>query len=380
MHPDKALRSVGRLVDRPAIRNARRTGVGNLNPFRRLGKFINRRSKLIVIAWIVLLLAALPFAPMVMTAVDYSMTTGGTEDLPSVQAQIYIAQNFGNGATSSMTGSIILINTDPGHIFDGDVKRATLNLTYQIEQAHTDGKIAYNVTVTSIYSALYAYSAVYISQIAPLYSLADNLSVGIPMFLFGVPIGFWDSFNNTQDALLMEYGVPDQYHQEWLVQNLTGGTINQIDNRTYDNTTSWIQDAIAHRPSLNATEIQILWTYYRYFSAAWNSTSSQPAYYLHPALRLTKAMADGYSGFIADPFIVSQGLLVRLYLTVVHESFDLTNYTDFHRISRFNDVIYHTILDAVLSLLPAEIKDDCMTYYDTFYQQWNASSDVPTVE
>ncbi len=316
---------------------------------------------------------------MVMTAVDYTMSTSGTEDLPSVQAQIYIAQNFGGGVTSSMSGSIILIDAQPDHIFDGDIKLATLNLTHQIEQAAADGKIKYNVSVTSIYTTLYAYSALYIGQIAPLYSLGDNLSVGIPLFLFQVPIGFWDSYNNTQDTLLMEYGVPSMYFNEWLVQNQTGGTINEIDNRTYNATTAAIQDVIAHRPSLNATEVQMLWTYYRHFAASWNSTSSQPVYYLHPSLRLTKAMSDGYAGFITDPFIVSQGLLVRLYLTVVHESFDLSNFTEFHRISRFNDVIFHTILNETLSLLPAEIKDDCMLYYNTFYALWNASSSVPTV-
>ncbi|MDD1770472.1 MAG: MMPL family transporter [Methanomassiliicoccales archaeon] len=350
-----------------------------MNPFRRLGKFINRRSKLIVVAWIILLLIALPIAPMVKDVVDYTMDSSGTEDLPSVVAQRYINQNFG-GTSSSMSGSIILIDAQPQHIFDQDIKLAVLNLTHQIQQASADGTIKANATITSIYSALYDYSVIYIEQIAPLYSLASNLSVGIPLFLFQVPIGYWESFNNTQDTLLMEYGVPKLYYDTWLVENMSGGSIAQIDNRTYNSTQVAIEEIILHRPSLNATEIEMLWTYYRHFTAAWNSTSSDPVYYLHPAVRLDKAMADGYSGFIVDPFIVSQGFLVRLYLTVVHESFNLSNYTDFHRISHFNDVIFRTILDAILSLLPSEIKDDCLLYYDTFYSQWNASSAAPTVQ
>jgi putative drug exporter of the RND superfamily len=327
---------------------------------------------------VLVLAVCIPIAPMVLDAVDYTMSTGGTENLPSVEAQAYINQNFG-GSTTSSSGSIILINAEPGHIFDDEIKSTIMDLTNQLKQASIDGVFDADITVTTIYTALYDYTVVYIEVMAPLYALGSNLSIAIPNYLFQVPLSYWDSFNNTQDALLMEYGIPELYYGNWLMENESGGTITEIDSRAYEDTSEDIQTRISERPSLNATEVASLWLYFEYFSGSWNSTSSAPIYSQHPSARLHKAMMDGYVGFIVDPFIMAQGDLFRLYLTVVHESFDLSNYQEFHRISRFNDLIYRGILDRILSLLPDEINEDCILYYETFYSQWNSSDSVPTV-
>lgn len=315
---------------------------------------------------------------MVMDAVDYTMSTGGTEDLPSVEAQEYIIQNFG-GSTTSTSGSIILINTRPGHIYDEEIKATIMALTDEIRTGSTGGTFDANVTVTTMYTALYDYTVVYIEVMAPLYSLASDLAVAIPYYLFNLPMAYWESFNDTQDALLMEYGTADLYYGNWLIENQSGGTIPEIDARTYEATYGEIEGLISHRPGLNETEIAALWLYFNYFTSSWNSTALNPAYAQHPSLRLHKAMLDGYSGFIEDPFIKAQGELFRLYLTTVHEEFDLTNYQDFHRISRFNDVIFQGILGSILSILPQEARDDCLLYYGAFYSRWNATDAAPSV-
>ena len=331
-----------------------------------------------MVIWLLVLLVSLPLAPMVIKAVNYSIDASGVSDLPSQRAQEYISQNFG-GMNTQGSSSIILINARPAHVFDKDIRNAIANITLQIDQAARHGTIDANATVTSVYSMMYDYSVIYIEQIGPLYSLAMNLSAGIPIFLFQLPIQYWESFNNTQDALLMEYGVPKLYFENWLVENGSGGSVPEIDSRTYNATHADIEDLILQHPSLNQTEVRMLWLYFAHFTAAWNSTAADPHFFMHPQVRLNKAMSDGYVLFIEDPFIKAQGVLVRLYLTVVHASFDLSDFTDFHRISRFNDLIFQVVLDAVLSLLPQTIQDDCLLYYQTFYDQWNSSDGTPTI-
>ncbi len=105
----------------------------SINLFRRLGRFINRHKKLVIVTWIIVFLLSIPMASMVLDAVDYTFATGGTEDLEAVEAQVYINENFGSSGSGN-TGSIILIDSDPEHIFDQDIKSAIFNLTDRIEQ------------------------------------------------------------------------------------------------------------------------------------------------------------------------------------------------------------------------------------------------------
>ncbi|MEI6795668.1 MAG: MMPL family transporter, partial [Methanomassiliicoccales archaeon] len=276
-------------------------------------------------------------------------------------------------------GTIILLTTAPADLFNNATKAAILNTTAQLDAAIHDGRIPANATVPSLYSATKDYTVIYINQIGPLYSMAQNFSIAIPLFLFQVPIGFWESYNDTQDVLLMEYGVPEQYYVNWLFANLTGGTIPEIDARAYAATRIDVEKKINNQTSLNATEARMVRLYLADFTSAWNSTSADPAYYLHPDVRLDQAMDDGFRTFMEEPFVQELGPLIDLYLRVVHENFNLGNYQDFHRISQFNDVIFSVLLEVTMDLLPTDIRDDCLLYYHTFYEQWNSTGVVPTV-
>jgi RND superfamily putative drug exporter len=319
---------------------------------------------------------------MVMHAVNYNMDASGVNDLPSQDAQAYINQHF-SGQLTQGSSTIVLLTSEEGHIYDKSVKLAIDNMTAEIQKAAKDGRIDANVTITSLYSSTYEYSKVYIEQIAPLYVLANNLSFVLPMFLFQTPMTFWDSYNDTTDILLMEYGVPALYYDNWMIENRTGGSIDEIDSLTYDATRTAVENIIVDRPSLNGTEAMLLRLYLADFCTAWNSTSSDVSYYLHPDIRLQKALNESYTAFMLEPKVIELPIVIRLYLEMVHQEFDLTDYTDFHRISWFTNIQFETVLDIIISSLPQDLKDledDCLLYYHTFYQQWNASSSSPSVK
>ncbi|OPY31214.1 MAG: preprotein translocase subunit SecD [Methanomassiliicoccales archaeon PtaU1.Bin124] len=332
---------------------------------------------MIVVAWILALLAALPLAPMVTKAVNYNIDASGVNDLPSEVAQRYINENFG-GSTAQGSSTIILLKNTDGSIFEDSIKYSIENMTERIQKAKTDGKINANVTITSLYSSIYLYTQVYIDQIGPLYSAADNYSVALPLMLFEVPLLYWDSFNNTEDALLIVYDLPQHYYDNWLAENQTGRTITQIDSYAYNDTRLWVQDVISHRTSLNSTEEELLWLYLDDFTNAWNSTSADPLFNLHPADRLEEAMESSYPLF-RDQVMQRLHIISLIYIELAHANFSLNDYQDFHRISQYNEVAFDSMLEIVLDQVPTEIKDDVLLYYGTFYNLWNGSASAPSV-
>jgi RND superfamily putative drug exporter len=328
--------------------------------------------------WIIALICAVPIAPMVMDVVDYNMSTGGLGEVPSAVAQRYINENFA-GSTVQAGGSMILLQTGDQQIYSQGVKNDIMNITAHLLQAKADGRIKDNISVVSIYTELRDYTAVYIYQVGPYYSAGANYSYAIPMFLFDVPLSYWESYNTTEETLWMEYAMPELYLLNWISSNGTGGTVDEINGRAYAQTRSEVEFILDHRPGMNETEKSLVRLYLADFTSAWNTSSANPTYWNDPTLHMNHANELGFLNFRNEPLVRAQGPLFELYITVVHDNFDTSNYHDFHRISYFNDVIYRGILEITLSLLPQELRDDCLLYYGTFYHDWNASGDVPTV-
>jgi RND superfamily putative drug exporter len=331
-----------------------------------------------VLIWIIALVIAIPIAPQVMKVVSYDMSTGGLGDVPSAVAQRYINANFG-GTTLQAGGSMILLETTPGHVYDQNVKNDIMNISGQLQAAAADGRIKSNISVVSVYSELRDYTAIYIYQIGPYYSQLVNYSFAIPLFLFDVPMAYWESYNTTQDTLWMEYGIPDLYSINWAASNASGGTREEINQRAYDNTRAEVEYIIGHQPDMNETEKSLVRLYLKDFAKQWNATSLEQRLWDNPKEHLNVSIGLGYVDYLLEPLVEEQGLLFELYLTIVHENFNVDNYRDFHRISRFNDVIFRIILELTLSELPEDLRDDCMLYYGTFYFQWNVSGATPTV-
>src|SRR5262245_26330898 len=82
----------GRVGPRPGSSRNRDT-MPSVSPFDRLGRFVVRRARLVVVAWGVLILLALPFAPQVPGA----LSAGGfiLDDLESARAKSLLEAELG---------------------------------------------------------------------------------------------------------------------------------------------------------------------------------------------------------------------------------------------------------------------------------------------
>jgi putative drug exporter of the RND superfamily len=144
--------------------------------FKRLARTIVDHYKLIIVAWLVLLVVAIPFAPLASDAVEYyDLSSAKGLDVDSVKANEWIEENFGSGAVSD---SVIIVVTS-NNVLDGETKGVIYEMTSVLVRASPafGGELDNNVTVQSLYSYTYAYTIAYLMQLNSAYfSAYDELN------------------------------------------------------------------------------------------------------------------------------------------------------------------------------------------------------------
>jgi RND superfamily putative drug exporter len=113
--------------------------------FARIGSFVGRRYKLIIVFWIVLLVVSLPLSQQLSQVVTSNTSGGQSNTSQSAQAQNLMAQEFPH--PQSNTSAIILLQGND--VTDNATKRFTLDLEKQLL---VPGVLTSVENVTSIYS------------------------------------------------------------------------------------------------------------------------------------------------------------------------------------------------------------------------------------
>jgi len=144
--------------------------------FSKLARTITEHYKLIIVIWLIILLAAVPFAPMANDAVDYyDLASADGLDIDSVKADQWISDNFGSEAGADSV--IIVLRSD--NVLGSEMKGVVNSLTSSLIRASPafDGGLKNNVTVTSLYSYTYTYTTSYLVQLSSVYFAAyDQLN------------------------------------------------------------------------------------------------------------------------------------------------------------------------------------------------------------
>ncbi len=203
--------------------------------FDSLNNFIRKRHRLIIIAWVVVVLLSLVLIPSFFSAVSYDLTGGfgGPSNTESDRAANIVHAQFPSSSNSS--GGSILVVVKGAQVYSDVLKQKTLALNATL---HSDKDVGNYTGESSLYSleasllnssvpAILNQTASLQSNIATinsgLYALQDNLSV-LSTNLFQLQTGI------NQTALLI-YGIPTAFVGSWqgiIAQGITDSYIANI--------------------------------------------------------------------------------------------------------------------------------------------------------
>ena len=124
---------------------AARASAPRVPAFARIGSFVGRRYKLIIVFWILLFAASLPLSRQLSQVVTSSTSGGQSGSSESARAQILMAQEFPHPQAN--TSAIILLQGND--VTDNATKRFTLDLEKQLLWP---GALTSVENVTSVYS------------------------------------------------------------------------------------------------------------------------------------------------------------------------------------------------------------------------------------
>src|SRR5713226_9574054 len=134
--------------------------------FARIGSFVGRRYKLIIVFWILLFAVSLPLSQQLSQVVTSSTSGGQSGTSESAKVQSLMAQEFPHPQAN--TSAIILLQGND--VTDNATKRFTLDLEKQLL---VSGVLSSVENVTSVYSIERAYLTVYYLQQGYSYAAAQ---------------------------------------------------------------------------------------------------------------------------------------------------------------------------------------------------------------
>jgi RND superfamily putative drug exporter len=286
--------------------------------FAGLADLITRRHKLIIVAWIIALVVALPMVPLASGVVQYEETEMAPDSLPSSIANDYISSNFGSIADQSTT-VIVLTSHD---VTGNETKRIAMEIENAIDNASLYGDIN-KVDVTSIYTISENYALNVIRSLNYAY-YAANLSAYLA---FGVPQEYralWIKVNGSASAL---YGIPDSYARTWtaIYDANPSYTVREADDLTYSSLRSQIEDQYRH---MSSEDIRLLMGWYQAFTDGWNGTDALAS---QPEQRSEAARSEAFPTFLEEAQLSAED---KALLSRVNDSF-ATMAVDFPNVSAF---------------------------------------------
>jgi predicted RND superfamily exporter protein len=329
--------------------------------FAEIAEFVIKRHKLIIIAWIIVLILALPLAPLVGSVVQYEETSMAPDSLESTQANNFIKNTFGSSSDQPTT-IIVLTSSD---ILNNESKQVAISLESNLKNASLYGDIN-KASVTSIYSVTKTYTLNILFALNGAYVQANQTAEAI----YGLPQGYrllWQEANLTAHAF---YDLPRDYSATWSYFNSThpGSNTTQVDALTYQAVKNYLG---TNYQNLTSEQRSFLFGWLSAFSAAWNDTSSSP---------LTPDQRSEYAHALAsDPFITSLPVSDqdKTFLRSVNATFAGQNIS-FSNVSDFCVPVYRERVNATLANVPVDQRLLVSSYLNATYAWWSSLTKEPT--
>ena len=256
--------------------------------FDKLANVITKHYKLVLVAWIVVLLASIPAMMQVDEVINYE-STGVTEgDYESVQASEIISSEF-QGTVANSTLIIVLQADDVTDASSRDYVLALQNGV--LSSTEMEGFTG----ITTPY-------------------LIEQMILNQTVLTLGPTMR--PAEQQVSSSAFILYGIPALHVSNWM--------ISSSDSDAFNATQPQILAYLAQQGA-NESEVQLSMGYYYAFTAAWNATAADPALVADPMAR-----ADQCINAVAPTYISSLPLPEeqQQVMMAVLASFDLTNFDD----------------------------------------------------
>ncbi len=234
--------------------------------FAGIADFVARRHKLIIVAWIVALLVALPLASLVGNVIQYEETENSPQSLESAGANNYITEQFGN--TSEQPSTLIVLTSS--NILSDEVKQAVSRIENKLKDA--SGDTIHMVTVRTIYGA------------ADIYTL-------------NVLIGLNSAYTEANLTAYVIYGLPQEYRTLW--QEVNQSTHASFADVSASSKQVFEVDLDAMMGNVSGEQKGLVHAYFNATFAWWSAQGSEPDQADFEAGVTSVALAFGQN--ITDP-------------------------------------------------------------------------------
>jgi RND superfamily putative drug exporter len=327
--------------------------------FTRLGDFVVRRHKAIIVFWAVALLVAAPLILRVGEITAYEETKLMPSDIESAKASEVVKEEFPTGLANS-TVIVVIQATD---VTDASARDFVLELG---DSVTASPHITYLTGATSVYTVYASMLDAYVANINPLLYAMEAQANATAFTFYGVAdyaAQAWLGVNSTAHVI---YDLPAMHMQNWAYGTNPGNATWQRDMEAYNLTLASLPGYFA-AAGANASTQAMLGGYYSIFYSNWSATSVDPALAANPPARASQAVNGSFPGLLAmvpDPLM--QGQLVS-----THENLTVANYGSAVQQSGVAYGLIRPMLGAYD--IPDEQRPMLYGWLDAFFQAWNAT-------
>jgi putative drug exporter of the RND superfamily len=255
--------------------------------FAGLADLIVKRHRMIIIAWIAVMLVSLPLAPLAEEVVHYEETEMAPPDLQSSLAKEYIAAHF-QGYSEQPTTIIVITSQD---VMDNETKEAMRGIDESITTASMFGDIE-RVEVTTMYSVTRAYTLNVIKALNQAFITANQTAI----LIFGMPQDYRATWVMANETAVTLYSIPEDHVAVW--NDIEGAnpslTPSEMDDLAYQAHRSYLE---ASYTAMGLSQQTFAENWYKAFSKAWNDTIGLAS---DPEQRAAEAHAEAFSPFLSS--------------------------------------------------------------------------------
>ncbi|MEM2979052.1 MAG: MMPL family transporter [Methanomassiliicoccales archaeon] len=336
--------------------------------FAKIAEFIIRHYKAIIVSWILILIIAVPIAPMAFGVVKYEETEMAPENIESIIAQQFINEHF---PSAGKEGTTIIVLTNE-NAFNEEMKRTVFKIKSDIINETLEGRIDGNVRVDTLYDSLTLYSTGVLKNVHSSYYELKYLANLTGYAIFGIPTGFRELWKTSNQTSSLIFGIPATHLAIWVQTSYQhpDWNVTAIDDAAYINATGIIMYTLASQ-DLNDTERAFALGWYSTYVEAWNATRGTPIESNGP-LRADVAL-ESFSYYLE---IIPLPADFKTFFSIMYDSFTLNNWNNFHLFNVFTKNLFLGEAE-LISELPSDYQDLFLGYFDTFYALWNSSSSEP---
>jgi RND superfamily putative drug exporter len=251
-------------------------GVGMI--FDRLGKFIVKRYKAVLVLWVIILAVSIPLAVKSSNVVSYQQTSSGTTGTTdSEKAQAILDEQF----PRTISNSTFLIVIQADNVSSPAMRDFMLGFE---QRARSDPKITY-MEQGEPGAFPKGFVSVYTAQRYILIQAVSGMNAGLYLTEGGV----------NQTAYML-YGVPAMHAQNWATSTNASANVTTRDFEAYGITAAAVAMMVKGMDPQTAAMTS---GYFQAFMGAWNATAQVPALAADPFARADQSVRNAAPVFIS---------------------------------------------------------------------------------